>query len=100
MGSNRLIISARPKSEAEFVLALVKITPEGGVEVRVEPYARVGSDWRVLGSMFRHQTVKEVEDMTGQISCYAKGKIQNWPGSQQITATFQQKTRSPFGLLH
>src|SRR5580765_3306568 len=32
-GSARLAISPRPKSEAEFVLALLKISPDGGVAV-------------------------------------------------------------------
>jgi len=62
-----LAISARPRSEAEFALALLKITSDGTVVVRLEPYAKVGTDWPVLGDLFRDEATKEAEEMTGQI---------------------------------
>ena len=70
--STQCAISARPRSQFEFVLALLEITPDRQITVRLQPYARVGASWPVLGEVFRKSFEQEAREMTEQMRARLK----------------------------
>lgn len=59
--------SPRPKSEHEVCLASIKCLPNGQAEVELTGYARVSSDWAVLGQLFQEPLTREAAEMEKQI---------------------------------
>jgi hypothetical protein len=65
--SGNYAISGRPRSQAELVLALVKMTADRQVTVELTPYARMGSSWPSLGRLFRGPIDQEARAMEKEI---------------------------------
>ena len=65
--STKWAVSARPRSSAEFDLALLKITSGREIVVRLEPYAKVGTNWPILGHLFRAPSEQEAREMGEQM---------------------------------
>jgi hypothetical protein len=60
-------ISSRPRSATEIVMVLVKVLPNGEVQVELDGYARVGSDWAVLGALFQGPLKQEAAEILHKI---------------------------------
>jgi hypothetical protein len=59
--------SPRPKSEREVCLASIKCLPSGQTEVELTGYARISSDWAMLGQLFQEPLTREALEMEKQI---------------------------------
>ena len=66
-------VSARPRSAAEVSQVVVQMTPKGEVTVELVGYARVGSDWPVLGELLQEPLKQEGKQMEKQIQDKLRG---------------------------
>lgn len=60
--------AGRKDKDNGMTLAVVKLLPSGRAEVRLSPYAYVGSDWALLGRMFAESTQAEAAKMEREIN--------------------------------
>ncbi len=65
--SNIWLVTARTRSPGELTMATVKMAPEGQVTVDLAAYQRIGTDWALLGRLFRGPTDQEAIAMKTEI---------------------------------
>jgi hypothetical protein len=71
--STATIVSARTRPPGDLVLAVVNVTPEREVAVDLTAYAQVGSEWPLLGRLFRGPIDRETSAIRSEIQAKLKG---------------------------